>query len=347
MRPLHVAVVGATGAVGTEALRILEERAFPLASLRVLASARSAGRKLAFGTEELVVAETTDRALAGVELALFDTPDEVALELVPRAAAAGVVCVDNSAAFRMRPDVPLVVPEVNPEAARAHEGIVANPNCTMVTLLMPLAPLHRAAACRRVVCASYQSVSGAGMAGVTDLYEQAEKLIGERDAVRRGAVEGLVPPGRAFAHPIAFNVIPHVGSFTQDGSTSEEGRIAGETRKILRSEIDVFATAVRVPTVVGHGVAAWAEFEEPLTVERAREILGAADGVALEDDPPAARYPTVLLGAGRDKAFVGRLRPDPANPNALGFFSVCDNLRKGAALNAVQVAELLLAEGLV
>lgn len=291
--------------------------------------------------------ETTERTFDGVELALFDTPDEVALEWVPRAAAAGVVCVDNSAAFRLREDVPLVVPEVNPDAAASHRGIVANPNCTMVTLLMPLAPLHRAAGCRRVVCSSYQSVSGAGMAGVQDLYEQLEKLVGERDAVRAGAVEGLVPPGRAFAHPIAFNVIPHVGSFDDAGFTSEEGRIANETRKVLGADIEIFATAVRVPTVVTHGVAAWCEFGEEISPERAREVLAVAPGVGLEDDAASARYPTALLGTGKDKAYVGRLRQDPANPRALGFFSACDNLRKGAALNAVQVAELLVAEDLL
>lgn len=290
---------------------------------------------------------TTERTFEGVELALFDTPDEVALEWVPRAAAAGVVCVDNSAAFRMREDVPLVVPEVNAEAAATHRGIVANPNCTMVTLLMPLAPLHRAAGCRRVVCSSYQSVSGAGIPGIHDLYEQLEKLVGERDAVRGGAVEGLVPPGRAFAHPIAFNVIPHVGGFDEDGSTSEENRIARETCKVLGAQIDIFATAVRVPTVAAHGVSAWMEFSEPLSPEKAREILASAPGVGVEDDPSVARYPTALLGAGKDKAYVGRIRRDPANPRAIGFFAVCDNLRKGAALNAVQVAELLVAEDLL
>lgn len=346
MTSINVAVAGATGAVGREVLRILEERGFPLASLRPIASARSAGKRLAFAGSEIEVVEMSERAFDGIDLTLFDTPDEVAVEWVPVAARTGVV-VDNSAAFRMREDVPLVVPEVNAEAARTHGGIVANPNCTMVTLLMPLAPLHRAAGARRVVAASYQSVSGAGNPGVEELYEQLEKLLPERDAVRRGEVEGLVPAGRAFGHPIAFNAIPHVGSFDESGRTSEERRIVDETRKILASGLDIFATCVRVPTVVGHGVAAWVEFDRPLPPPEARDILWAADGVMLEDEPEQARYPTPLASAGADKAIVGRLRGDPGNERALGFFSACDNLRKGAALNAVQIAELLVAESLL
>jgi aspartate-semialdehyde dehydrogenase len=345
--PPRVAVVGATGAVGAEMLRVLEERAFPLASLRLVASARSAGRRIAVFGEELVVEELSPRALSGVDLALFDTPDEVARVWVPRARDAGAVVVDNSAAWRMDPAVPLVVPEINAEALDGHRGIVANPNCTAVTLLLPLAPLHRAARCVRVVAASYQAVSGAGVAGVEDLYEQTEKLLGEREAVRRGRVEGLVPPGRAFPHPIAFNAIPHVGSFDEAGTTSEERRVATETRKILDAPVEVFATCVRIPTVAGHGVAAWATFERPLAPDEARRLLAGAGGVTLEDDPRANRYPTALAAAGGDRAVVGRVRGDPADPRALGFFSTCDNLRKGAALNAVQIAEALLARGLL
>jgi aspartate-semialdehyde dehydrogenase len=345
--PPHVAVVGATGAVGTELLRVLAERSFPMASLRLIASARSAGRRIPFEGEDLEVAEISRRAFEGVDIALFDTPDDVAVEWVPSARSAGAVAVDNSAAWRMHDGVPLVIPEINADAVDDHGGIIANPNCTAVTLLMPLAPLHRAAVCRRVIAASYQSVSGAGVAGTQDLYEQIEKLTPERDAVHFGEVGGLVPPGRAFGHPIAFNVIPHVGSFDPAGSTSEERRVADETRKILGAQPDVFATCVRVPAVVGHGIAAWTEFERPLPVAEARLILGAADGVLLEDDPASMRYPTILASAGGDKAIVGRLRNDPAQPDALGFFATCDNLRKGAALNAVQIAELLVARGLV
>lgn len=344
--PPHVAIVGATGAVGTEMLRILSERPLPTASLRLIASARSAGRRIPFDGEEITVLEIGDGAFDGVDIALFDTPDDIAIEWVPRAVKAGAIAIDNSAAHRMDPDVPLVIPEINADAAALHRGILANPNCTAITLLMPLAPLHRAAGCTRVVAASYQSVSGAGVAGIDDLYEQTEKLLPEREAVRRGSVEKLVPPGRAFAHPIAFNVIPHVGSFDDDGTTSEERRVRGETRKILDPSIEVFSTCVRVPTLASHGVAAWAEFAQPLSVDEARRVLADAEGVTLDDDPAAARYPTALAAAGGDKAIVGRIRADQDSPNTLGFFSTCDNLRKGAALNAVQIAELLLARGL-
>ncbi len=345
--PPHVAVVGATGAVGTEMLRILAERAFPMASLRLVATARSAGRRIPYGGEDHTVVEISDDAFDDVDVALFDTPDEAAIEWIPRARAAGVVCIDNSAAWRMDAEVPLVIPEINAAAAEQHRGVIANPNCTAVTLLMPLAPLHRAADCRRVVAASYQSVSGAGLAGVEDLYEQTEKLLPERDAVRRGTVEGLVPGGRAFAHPIAFNVIPHVGSFDVAGGTSEERRVAAETCKILDAQIRVFSTCVRVPSVVGHGVAAWAEFARAMGPDEARRVLSGATGVVLEDEPGEGRYPTILTAAGIDKAIVGRVRSDPANANALAFFSTCDNLRKGAALNAVQIAELLVSRGLI
>jgi len=337
-------VVGATGAVGREMLRILEQRDFPLAELRPIASPRSAGKTVSFRGEDIPVTVIAEEAFDGLDLVVWDTPDEVAREWIPRVRDR-VVSVDKSAAFRLEPDVPLVVPEINAEAARGHSGLLANPNCTMVTLLMPLAPLHRAAGARRVIASSYQSVSGAGAAGVEDLYEQLEKLLGDREAVRRGDVD--LPPGRAFAHPIAFNVIPHVGGFDDLGRTSEERRVANETNKILDADIDIFATAVRVPTVVGHGVSAWVEFDRPLGVEEARALLEGADGVEVEDDGPAGRYPTPLQATGGDKAIVGRLRGDPNNVNALGFFSACDNLRKGAALNAVQIAELLVREQLL
>jgi aspartate-semialdehyde dehydrogenase len=345
--PPNVAVVGATGAVGTEMLRILAERAFPMASLRLVASARSAGRRIAFGGDELSVQEISDNAFDGIDVALFDTPDEVAVEWIPRARTSGATSIDNSAAWRMDESVPLIIPEINGDAAANHGGVLANPNCTAVTLLMPLAPLHRVAGCRRVVAASYQSVSGAGVAGVEDLYEQTEKLLLEREAVRRGQVHGLTPPGSAFAHPIAFNVIPHVGSFDLAGTTSEERRVAAETRKILDAPIDVFSTCVRVPAVASHGVAAWAEFERPIDPEEARRVLAQADGVLVSDEPSQNVYPTILAAAGGDKAVVGRIRTDPTTPNALGFFSTCDNLRKGAALNAVQIAELLVSRGLI
>jgi len=340
----HLGVVGATGAVGREVLRILEQRDVQVASFRPIASPRSAGKTVPFRGENLPVTVIGDEAFAGLDLVLWDTPDEVARDWVPRLRDK-VVNVDNSAAFRLDDGVPLVVPEVNSDAARAHSGLLANPNCTMVTLLMPLAPLHRAFNARRVIASSYQSVSGAGVAGVDDLYEQLEKLLGDREAVRTGNVD--LPEGRAFKHPIAFNVIPHVGGFDDLGRTSEEQRIASETNKILDAEIDIFATAVRVPTIVGHGISAWIEFERPVTADDARAVLASAEGVTLEDDGPNGRYPTPLQATGGDKAIVGRVRNDPTHTNAIGLFSACDNLRKGAALNAVQIAELLIRDGLL
>jgi aspartate-semialdehyde dehydrogenase len=340
----HVGLVGATGAVGREMLRLLDERDVPMASLRPIASERSAGKTVPFRGQDVPVTVISEQAFDGLDLVVWDTPDEVAREWIPRVRARAVN-IDKSAAFRMEPDVPLVVPEINPEAARDHTGLVANPNCTMITLLMPLAPLHRAAVARRVICSSYQSVSGAGVAGVEDLYEQLEKLLAERDAVRSGTVD--LPAGRAFDHPIAFNVIPRVGGFDETGSTSEERRVAAEPNKILDARIDIFCTAVRVPTVVGHGVSAWVQFERPIDAVEARAILARAPGVEVLDDGPGGVYPTPLQATGKDKALVGRLRGDPEDTNAIAFFSACDNLRKGAALNAVQIAELLIADGLL
>jgi aspartate-semialdehyde dehydrogenase len=343
MNTRHVGVVGATGAVGREMLRLLEERNFPVASLLPIASERSAGKTVPFRGEDIPVTVISDDAFDGLDLVVWDTPDEIARDWIPRVRDRAVN-IDKSAQFRLEPDVPLVVPEVNPQDARAHTGLIANPNCTMMTLVMPLAPLHRAAGARRVIASSYQSVSGAGVKGVDDLYEQLEKMLPEREAVRRGQAD--VPEGRAFKHPIAFNVIPHVGSFDALGGTSEERRVAAETRKVLGASIEIFTTAVRVPTVVGHGISAWVEFDRPIDPDEARAILREAGGVTVEDEPAAGRYPTPLQASGIDKALVGRIREDPENTNALGFFSACDNLRKGAALNAVQIAELLIAEGL-
>lgn len=348
MSTVKLVVVGATGAVGRQVLSILEQRDFPASEVRAVATARSAGRTLPYAGEVLTVRAIDDDVFDGADLAIFDTPDDAALEWVPRARAKGVVCVDCSAAFRGDDDVPLVVPEINPDDVARHSGLVANPNCTAVSMLLPLAPLHRAFGCRRVIAASYQSVSGAGQPGITDLYEHTEKLLPEREAVFRGDVAGLVPQGGAFAHPIAFNVIPHVGSFGEAGFTSEERRMREESRKILAAPtLDVFATCVRVPTVVSHGVAVWAEFDHPITVDGAREALADAPGVVVEDDADAERYPTPMLAAGEDKGYVGRLRSDPSEPRALGFFATCDNLRKGGALNAVQIAELLVERNLI
>ncbi len=340
----NLALVGATGAVGREMLRILEQRDVPLLGLRPIASARSAGKTVSFRGEDIPVTVIGDDAFNDIDMVVWDVPDEIALEWVPRVRDRALN-IDKSAAFRLHDDVPLVIPEINPGDAKNHSGLISNPNCTMTTLIMPLAPLHRAATARRVICSSYQSVSGAGVAGVEDLYEQLEKLLPERDAVRSGTVE--VSPPRTFTHPIAFNVIPRVGGFDETGGTSEEGRVVGETRKILGAPaMEIFATCVRVPTVVGHGISAWIEFERHIDAAEARALLASAEGVIVEDEPSANRYPTALAASGIDKAIVGRIRNDPENAHALGFFSPCDNLRKGAALNAIQIMELAVDQHL-
>lgn len=327
-----VAVVGATGAVGRQAVAILEARGFPVRELRLAASGRSAGKRV---DGHPVVALSED-VFEGCDIAIFDVPDGVSAEWAPRAAARGAVVIDNSATFRLEPDVPLVIPEINGQRVKDRpRGIVANPNCTTATFLLPLAPLHRAYGLRRVVACSYQSVSGAGQAGTEQLWREL------RAAVERG--EPLREPlGQAFPHPIALNVLPAVGSVRDGGHTSEEVKAQQESRKILEHPgVEVGITCVRVPTLVGHGVAVHATFDRSPDLEEVREILRTAPGVEVVDEPRSARYPTPLLAAGRDPAYVGRIRLDGAGN--LAFFVVADNLRKGAALNAVQIAETLVA----
>jgi len=335
MNGYRIAVVGATGAVGREVLRILDERRFPIAELRLLASSRSAGRRIDGHTVLAVAAECFD----GLDLAIFDTPDAVAEEWVPVAAARGVIAIDNSAAFRMAEGVPLVIPEVNGDAlAHLPRRIVANPNCTAATIAVPLAALHREAGLRRVIACSYQSVSGAGQKGVEQLWAELRQVVSSRRPVEQ-------PLGEAFKHPIALNLIPAIGSL-RGSHTSEEVKVAAELRKMLSvPDLAVGMTCVRVPTLVAHGVAVHAEFSRPLDADRARQILERSPGVAVLDDPSSARYPTALNAAGRDPCYVGRIRTDEAGN--LAFFAVADNLRKGAALNAVQIAEHLIQRGLV
>ncbi len=335
MTGIRIAVVGATGAVGREVLRILEDRRFPAASVRAVASPRSKGVRLG----RLEVEALSPAAFDDIDLAIFDTPDDVAETWVPLAASRGVMVIDNSAAFRMAPDVPLVIPEVNPGALRhIPRRIVANPNCTAATIAVPLAPLHREADLRRLVACSYQSVSGAGQAGIEQLWAELGEVVSTGRPV-------TTAHGRAFAHPIAMNIIPAIGSL-RGADTSEEAKMGPELRKMLEApDLAVGVTCVRVPTLGAHGVAVHAEFARLLGPERAREILGAAAGVEVVDAPAAGRYPTALLASGRDPCYVGRIRTDGAG--ALAFFACADNLRKGAALNAVQIAEELLRKGLL
>ena len=335
MTGYRVAVVGATGAVGREVLEILAARRFPASSVRAIASPRSAGRRLG----ALVVEAIAPSAFDDVDLAIFDTPDDAAREWAPVAAERGALVIDNSAAFRMAPDVPLVIPEVNPEALRrAPRRIIANPNCTVATIAVPLAPLHREAGLVRLIACSYQSVSGAGQAGLEQLWTELRAASGAGAPPER-------PGGAAFREPIAMNVLPHVGSARGD-HTSEELKIAEELRKMLGApELRLGATCVRVPTLRAHGVAVHAEFRTPLSVERARALLAAAPGVALVDALAEGRYPTALRASGADPCFVGRLRVDGAG--TLAFFAAADNLRKGAALNTVQIAEAVVRDGVL
>lgn len=330
-RVYTVAVVGATGAVGETILRILEERKFPVSRLRLFASERSAGRRLRFQEEEVPVEPLAADAFRGIDFALFSAGASRSREFAPAAARAGAVVIDNSSAFRMDPEVPLVVPEINPEAAFRHQGIIANPNCTTIVMLMPLKPLHDHARVRRVVATSYQAVSGAGAKAIEELRGQVTAW-----------VKGEPLTAEVFPHQIAFNVLPHVDAFLENGYTREEMKLVHETRKILGDEtIQVSPTAVRVPVFRAHAVAVNVETERPVSVATARELFAAFPGLRVLDDPSRLEYPMPLTAAGTDDCYVGRIRQDLSRENALNFWAVGDQLRKGAALNAVQIAELL------
>jgi aspartate-semialdehyde dehydrogenase len=344
MGRMRVAIVGATGAVGSTILRILEERDFALDELVLFSSPRSEGKLVSFRGEPLRVRALGDRWFEGVDLALASAGGSVSKEILPPAAAVGTVCIDNSSYFRMHPDVPLVVPEINPEAARNHKGILANGNCTAITALMPLGPLHRAFGLRFLVTSSYQSVSGSGQKGVRELAEQIEKLHGLEEELGRPDPDAL-PRGDVFGKTIAFNVVPRVEKFDPDGSgsTTEELKMGDEIRKVLGlPDLQAIATAVRVPVAVGHGVSIYARFEREAAPEAAREVLARAPGVRVVDDPTADAFPTPLDAAGIDDVLAGRIRQGE-DGHALALFAAGDNLRKGAALNLVQIAELLVS----
>lgn len=337
---MRVAVVGATGVVGREMVRTLEERNFPAHELVLLASPRSEGKRIRFRDEEFAVRPLAPEHLRGVELSLWAAGASVSRAMVPAVAEAGTVCVDNSSAFRQDPDVPLVVPEVNPEALAGSPRIVANPNCTAITMIVAVAPLHRAAGLRSVVVSSYQSVSGAGMKAILELADQVEKLHGTEEQLVRPDHEAL-PVGEVFGRTIAFNVLPLQGGVEGDW-TGEERKLMAEPRKILGiPDLEVHATVVRVPVVTGHSVSVYATFARPITPDQAREALANAPGVRVVDDPASGLYPTPLDAAGTDDVLVGRIRQAEGRDDALLLFACGDNLRKGAALNAVQIAEKL------
>jgi aspartate-semialdehyde dehydrogenase len=335
--------MGATGLVGTEMLRILDERSFPVDLLRVYASPRSEGRKLPFAGGEVTCEVLRDGSFDGLDLVIVDVDDPISAEWSPRAAAAGAKVIDKSAAFRMDPDVPLVVAEVNPDDMKTMpKGIASCPNCTTMIPVTALAPLHRAARIDRMVVSTYQSVSGAGQVGLHELDAQWTKLDGRVDELRRaGALGAPVVEGEVWAKPIAGNVIPLAGSVKEQGYTSEEWKMVRETRKILHDDdIRCTVTCVRVPVYVGHSVSANVRFHRPMSKAEAIELLRDAPGVRLIDDGDG--YPTPLDAAGIDPVLVGRVREDGSEPGTLNLWITGDNLRKGAALNGVQMAEVLL-----
>ena len=332
----NVAVVGASGAVGKVMVRLLMEREFPLKSIKFLASERSVGKVVEFRGESHPIQLLEPEAFRGVDIVLSSTPGPISKQFSPIAAAAGAVVVDNSSTFRMDPTVPLVVPEVNPGDIRKHKGIIANPNCSTIQMVVALKPIHDAVRIKRVIVSTYQAVSGAGQKGLEELWSQTQ-----------AHVQGQAPPRPVkFAHPIAFNCVPHIDEFLANGYTKEEMKLVNETRKIMGDDtIDVCPTCVRVPVLHSHSESIMIETERPITPEQARALWTVAPGLTIVDDPAQLLYPLPASARDRDEVFVGRIRQDLHNPHALLFWCVGDNLRKGAALNAVQIAEELVKLG--
>jgi len=336
----RVGVVGATGAVGSTILEILAEREFPASEVVPFASERSAGRRVAFADGEIECKALSDETIGGLDLVLSSAGGAISAEWAPRFVEAGAVVVDNTSFWRMHEDVPLVVPEVNPDAAEGHNGLIANPNCTTMEMVVALAPLHREARIERLVVSTYQSVSGTGRRAIEELREQS-----------RAVLAGERPSAEVFPHPIAFNVIPQVETFKDgDDYTTEERKVMRETRKIFAAseeEMRISATCARVPVITGHSESINLQTREPLSPERCRELLSLAPGVIVVDSPAEGIYPLATAGAGRDEVLVGRIRRDPSHDRCLNLWVVGDNLRKGAATNAIQVAELLHERDLV
>ncbi|MDY0087234.1 MAG: aspartate-semialdehyde dehydrogenase [Coriobacteriia bacterium] len=333
-RPV-VAIAGVTGAVGQEMLAVLEQRSFPAERVIALASARSAGKRVPFAGGELLVEEMTARSFDGVDIALFSAGASVSKRFRDAVTGAGCVMIDNSSAFRMDADVPLIVPEVNAEDVWHHSGVIANPNCSTVQMVIALKPLHELANVRRVVVATYQAASGAGAGAMEELYDQTRAFL---------AGDEIEP--EQFVHRIAFNCIPQIDVFLDDGSTKEEWKMVVETKKIMHApEMEVIATCVRVPVLRCHAEALHVEFERPITVAEAHQAMGAMPGLTVLDDPSESLYPMPALLENTDATYVGRVRKDPTVPNGLAMWVVADQLRKGAALNTVQIAEVLLEAG--
>ncbi|NLZ38275.1 MAG: aspartate-semialdehyde dehydrogenase [Firmicutes bacterium] len=345
MKKYNVAVVGATGMVGQTLVQLLQERNFPVESLKLLASARSAGTEVEVQGKTYLVEEARPEAFAGVDIAFFSAGGAVSQELAPEAVERGAVVIDNSSAFRLNEDIPLVVPEVNPEALANHQGIIANPNCSTIQLVVALQPLHAVAGLKRVVVASYQAVSGAGKEAVDELLAQSEAVLAGKDAMPR---ERFPHANAKVQHQIAFNMLPQIDVFDDDDYTKEELKIIRETRKIMNlPDLRITSTTVRVPVIYGHSEAVNVEFERPITVAEAREALQNAPGIVVMDDPASLLYPMPAELAGRDEVFVGRLRVDRSVAYGINMWVVADNIRKGAATNSIQIAETLIARGLL
>jgi len=332
MKGYRVAIVGATGLVGQEFIKTLEQRNFPAKSISLLASDRSAGKKMFVNHQEIEIRETVPESFKGIDIALFSAGAETSRHFSPIAAQSGVVVIDNSAAFRMTPTVPLVVPEVNPEDIKWHKGIIANPNCSTIQLVVALYPLHKVNPIKRIIVDTYQAVSGTGAAAVEELTTQAKQVLDGQNTVPH-----------VYPHQIAFNILPEIDVFLDNGYTKEEWKMVEETRKIMHAEdIAISATCVRVPVFTGHSEAVHIEFSQAMSPEDAQHILAQAPGVKVLDDPVISLYPQPWAAAGTDEVFVGRIRLDTSHTRGLAMWIISDNLRKGAAINAVQIAEEMI-----
>ncbi len=332
MKGYRVAIVGATGLVGQEFIKVLEQRDFPIDSIQLLASDRSSGKKLFVTHQEIEVKETVPESFQGIDIALFSAGTEISRYFSPIATQSGAVVIDNSAAFRMEPAVPLVVPEVNPEDIKWHKGIIANPNCSTIQMVVALYPLHKVNPIKRIIVDTYQAVSGTGSPAVDELTAQTRQVLDGQNAIPH-----------VYPHQIAFNVLPEIDVFLDNDYTKEEWKMVEETRKIMHADnIAISATCVRVPVFTGHGEAVNIEFSHPMSPEEAKYILAQAPGVKVLDDPTVSLYPQPWSAAGTDEVFIGRIRRDASHPNGLIMWVVADNLRKGAALNAIQIAEEMI-----
>lgn len=335
MKAYNIVILGATGAVGIEFRKILLERKFPVHNIKFLGNT-TVGKTLEFGGRSVTVEAVADGCFKGFDIGLFSAGGEVSKRVAKRAVEEGCLVIDNSSAWRMDPEVPLVVPEVNPDAVDEHKGIIANPNCSTIQMVVALKPIHDAARIRRIVVSTYQSVSGTGLKAIDECLTQARDIIEGRPISRM----------KVYPHQIAFNVLPHIDVFLENGYTKEEMKMVNETKKIMGDDsIRVTATTVRVPVLYGHSESVNIETEEKITADEARELLRKAPGVIVIDDPSKNEYPLAINAQGRDEVFVGRIREDESIPNGLNMWIVADNIRKGAALNAIQIAELLIRKG--